>query len=107
MLTLYSADLTTHIAGQASASVISSAVSKLCLVFRHKHFRYRLLEEMAQLYVLVQVAPSELWLAATDSLSKASVCAALLPVDSAHWLVFVVPQTGWTTTGKMQRRTGH
>jgi hypothetical protein len=62
---------------------------------------------MALLCVLVQMAPSELWRAATDSHSNASVCAALLRVDSADWLVFVVPQTGWTTTGKMQRRTGH
>jgi len=65
------------------------------------------LEEMALLYVLVQMTPSELWRAATDSHSNASVCAALLLVNCADWLVFVVPQTGWITTGKMQRRTGH
>jgi hypothetical protein len=39
MLAPYSADLAMHIAGQASASVINSALSKLCLVFRHKTFQ--------------------------------------------------------------------
>lgn len=106
MLAPYSADLATHIAGQASASVINSALSKLCLVFRHKTFQIPTVGRNGA-SVRAGASGTELWRAATDSHSSASVCAALLRVDSASWLICVVPQTGWTATGKMQRRTGH